>query len=179
MGGGTWVYLGTFPFAKGSSPVVELLNVSEEDGKVVTADAIKIGGGQGNIQRGSGDTASTSGYPRFTEGARYWLQWAGIPSSVYSITGGENDYEDDYKSRGIWVNYLAGGSKSLPGHNGLGIPVDLSFALHTDAGTTDDDVTTVGTLPIVSTAGGTLGNGKSRKTVLTYANTVTDRKSVV
>ena len=175
MGGGTWVYLGTFPFAKGSSPVVELLNVSEEDGKVVTADAIKIGGGQGNIQRGSGDTASTSGYPRFTEGARYWLQWAGIPSSVYSITGGENDYEDDYKSRGMWVNYLAGGSKSLPGHNGLGIPVDLSFALHTDAGTTDDDVTTVGTLPIVSTAGGTLGNGKSRKTALTYANTVTNQ----
>ncbi|MDE5693896.1 MAG: xanthan lyase, partial [Duncaniella sp.] len=175
MGGGTWVYLGTFPFAQGSSPVVELLNVSEEDGKVVTADAIKIGGGQGNIKRGSGDTASTSGYPRFTEGARYWLQWAGIPSSVYSITEGENDYEDDYKSRGMWVNYLAGGSKSLPGQNGLGIPVDLSFALHTDAGTTSDDVTTVGTMPIVSTAGGTLGNGKSRKTALTYANTVTNQ----
>lgn len=175
MGGGTWVYLGTFPFAKGSSPVVELLNVSEEDGKIVTADAIKIGGGLGNIKRGTGDTADTSGYPRFTEGARYWLQWAGIPSSVYSITNGEEDYEDDYKSRGMWVNYLAGGSKSLPGQNGLGIPVDLSFALHTDAGTTSDDVTTVGTLPIVSTAGGKLGNGQSRQTSLTYANMVTNQ----
>ncbi|MFU7517792.1 hypothetical protein AB4668_18555, partial [Clostridium sp. HCS.1] len=29
MGGGTWVYLGTFPFEKGKAPVVELLNVSE------------------------------------------------------------------------------------------------------------------------------------------------------
>ena len=175
MGGGTWVYLGTFPFEKGKAPVVELLNVSEEDGKVVTADAIKIGGGMGNVKRGPQSTAETSGYPRFTEGARYWLQWAGIPSSVYSVADTSGDYEDDYKSRGMWVNYLAGGSKSIPGQKGLGIPVDLSFALHTDAGTTGDDVTSVGTLPIVSTSGGTLGNGKSRKTSVTYANKVTDQ----
>lgn len=175
MGGGTWVYLGSFPFAEGPASVVELLNVSEEDGKIVTADAIKIGGGKGNVKRGTGDTADTSGYPRFTEGARYWLQWAGIPSSVYSITDGESDYEDDYKSRGLWVNHLAGGSKALPGAKGLGIPIDLSFALHTDAGTTSDDATTIGTLPIVSTAGGNLGNGQSRKTAITYANTITNQ----
>lgn len=175
MGGGTWIYLGTFPFAKGTSPVVELLNVSDEEGKIVTADAIKIGGGLGNIRRGTGDTAATSGYPRFTEGARYWLQWAGIPSSIYSDTNGEDDYDDDYKSRGKWVNYLAGGSKSLPAQDGLGIPVDLSFALHTDAGTTTDDTSIVGTLPIVSTAGGKLGNGQNRKTALTYANMVTNQ----
>ncbi len=174
MGGGTWVYLGTFPFAQGKTTVVELNNISNENNKVVTADAIKIGGGMGNVRRGSGMSADISGYPRFTEGARYWLQWAGMPESVYSITGGESDYEDDYKSRGMWVNYLAGGSKSLPGQKGLGIPVDLSFALHTDAGTTCDDVTTVGTLPIVSTAG-SLGNGKSKKTSMTYANMVTDQ----
>ena len=174
MGGGTWVYLGSFPFPKGKAPVVELLNVSEEKDKTVTADAIKIGGGMGNVSRGYGTSAGTSGYPRFTEGARYWMQWAGIPEEVYSVTGGENDYEDDYKSRGMWVNYLAGGSRSLPGHKGLGIPVDLSFALHTDAGTTSDDVTTVGTLPIVSTSG-LLGNGKSKKTSMTYANMVTDQ----
>lgn len=175
MGGGTWVYLGTFPFEKGSNPVLTLTNVSNESGKVITADAVKIGGGTGNVKRGYGDTAATSDYPRFMEGARYWLQWAGIPSDVYSITDGTNDYEDDYKSRGQWVNYMAGGSKSLPGQKGLGIPVDLSFALHTDAGTTDDGVTTVGTLPIVSTAGGTLGDGRSRKTSVTYANTVTNQ----
>ena len=175
MGGGTWVYLGTFPFEKGSSPVVTLTNVSDDDGKVITADAVKIGGGTGNVKRGYSETAATSGYPRFMEGARYWLQWAGMPSSVYSITDGSNDYEDDYKSRGLWVNYLAGGSKSLPGQKGLGIPVDLSFALHTDAGTTGDDVTTIGTLPIISTAGGTLGDGRSRKTSETYANIVTSQ----
>ena len=25
-----------------------------------------------------------SGYPRYTEGSRYWLQWAGAPDSVYN-----------------------------------------------------------------------------------------------
>lgn len=171
MGGGTWIYLGTYPIQKGLSTIVELINVSADDDRIVTADAIKIGGGVGNISRGD----ATSGYPRFTEGARYWLQWAGIPDSVYSFTAGINDYEDDYKSRGLWVNYLAGGSKSIPGKNGLGIPIDLSFALHTDAGTAEDGVTTVGTLPIVSTAGGILGNGKSRKTSATYASMVTNQ----
>lgn len=154
IGGGTWVYLGTFPFAAGKSdiPVVELSNVSTESGKVVTADAIKIGGGMGNVSRSAaGGEPVVSTYPRFTEGARYWMQWAGVPSSVYSITNGENDYEDDYKSRALWANYLAGGSSQLPGEKGLGIPVDLSFAFHTDAGTTSDPGETVGTMPIVYT----------------------------
>lgn len=176
MSGGTWVYLGTFPFDKGSSPVVELLNVTDgHDGTVVTADAIKIGGGMGSVIRGSGDTATTSDYPRFTEGARYWLQYAGMPQSVYTTTSGGNDYEDDFKARGLWVNYLAGGSEAYPGQAGLGVPIDLSFALHTDAGTTSDASTTIGTLPIVSTAGSRLGDGRSRQTSATYATMVTDQ----
>lgn len=171
MGGGTWVYLGTFPFAKGQQKVVELSNISSDDDKVVTADAVKIGGGMGNVARGG----ELSGYPRWGEAARYWMQWDGIPASVYSVTGGTDDYEDDYKGRGMWVNYLAGGSKNLPGVKGLGIPVDLSFAFHTDAGTTGDPYTTVGTLPIVATSGEPLGNGRSRQTVKRYAEIVTDQ----
>ena len=69
-----------------------------------------------------------SGYPRFCEAARYWMQWAGIPDSVYSDSHGKNDYTDDYKSRGIWVNYLAGGSAANPTEKGLNIPVDMAFA---------------------------------------------------
>lgn len=171
MGGGTWVYLGTFPFAKGETPAVELLNVSDDEDNVVTADAVRIGGGMGNVARGG----ETSGYPRWCEGARYWMQWAGVPSSVYSVTDGKDDYEDDYKGRGMWVNYMAGGSKSLPGEPGLGIPVDLSFAFHTDAGTTSDQYTTVGTLPIVATSGAPLGNGKSRTTSRRLAEIITDQ----
>lgn len=178
IGGGTWIYLGTFPFAAGKSsvPTVELLNVSATDNAVVTADAVKIGGGMGNVMRSTpGEEATSSGYPRFTEGARYWMQWAGIPSSVYSITSGANDYEDDYKGRGLWVNYLAGGSSQIPAEKGLGIPIDLSFAFHTDAGTTSDPSSTIGTLPIISTGGGTLGNGQSRATSKRYAEMVTDQ----
>ncbi|MCK7533310.1 MAG: hypothetical protein MZV63_20905 [Marinilabiliales bacterium] len=48
-----------------------------------------------------------SGKPRFLEGARYWLQYAGMPDTlVYSPNRGKNDYNDDYMSRAEWVNYL-------------------------------------------------------------------------
>lgn len=165
MGGGTWVYLGHFYFLKGSQAIVELQNVSAKKNRVITADAVKIGGGYGNIARSIPDAPADSeksepeyfrklksdpvisGYPRFTEGARYWLQWAGMPDSVYSPTGGANDYNDDYRCRGEWVNYLAGGSYVLPERKGLNIPVDLSFAFHSDAGTTMND-SIIGTLGI-------------------------------
>ena len=52
MAGGVWVYLGTFPLAKGmNKAVVELSNLSDEKDAVITADAIKVGGGKGNIVR--------------------------------------------------------------------------------------------------------------------------------
>lgn len=223
MGGSTWVYLGTFPLLKGYSdrePIVTLTNeTSGKEGTIVTADAVKIGGGMGNIARSSkrsdllfdpstpensideGDdeeeeedtelavteniqnatttseendqskiteqkkeeiqaptTTSvktapvfkTSGLPRFLEGARYWMHWAGIPEEIYSPFNGTDDYKDDYTARGHWVNYLAGGSRVLPGRGGLNIPIDLSLALHTDAGKRNDD-SIVGTLGIYFT----------------------------
>ncbi len=260
MGGGTWIYLGTFPLTKGYSdtePIVTLTNLSKKgEGMVITADAVKIGGGMGNIARSdrrsdiyydpstpevSSDTASTptdtsdaasktvsgtnslsgqnraepegeeesdtdpteeeedevdetdevndeteeseetpdarpadtsvpaepmipsapktvptfrtSGMPRFLEGARYWLQWAGFPEPVYAPYHGSDDYKDDYTSRGNWVNYLAGGSRVLPNREGLNIPVDMAFALHSDAGKRADD-SFVGTLGIYFTQNG-------------------------
>lgn len=226
MGGSTWIYLGTFPLEKGYSdtePVVTLSNVtSGAEGTMVTADAVKIGGGMGNIARSprrsdvyydpstpdnsdgetdeetesdeeddegaedlpddeEGDTSPdpeqnakqdndtgkvsatvkaphapsfrTSGYPRFVEGARYWLHWAGFPEDVYSPYHGSNDYKDDYTGRALWVNYLAGGSRVLPKEPGLNIPIDLAVALHSDAGKRADD-STVGTLGIYYTDGG-------------------------
>lgn len=172
MGGGTWIYLGHYPLKAGKHhrPIVEMDNVSGTRGAVVTADAVKIGGGMGNVARhvtgGDPDIDyeyHTSGYPRFTEGARYWLQWAGVPDSVYSPTGGESDYNDDYRCRGAWVNWLAGGSCRLPDEDGLGIPVDMSFAFHTDAGTTMGD-TIIGTLGIYCTEKGKkFADGRPRR----------------
>lgn len=92
----------------------------------------------------------TSGYPRFTEGARYWLQWAGMPDSIYSRSNGANDYTDDFQSRGFWVNYISGGSASSPQKDGLKVPIDLALAFHTDAGTTNCD-SIIGTLGICTT----------------------------
>ena len=160
MGGGTWIYLGTFGFDAGKSNAckVTLSNRSAKAGQMVTADAVKIGGGMGNIARGE-----VSGYPRFCEAARYWMQWAGIPDSVYSESHGKNDYTDDYKSRGIWVNYLAGGSSVNPSEKGLNIPVDMAFAFHSDAGTTLND-SIIGTLGIYYTnaTNEVFSNGASR-----------------
>jgi hypothetical protein len=177
MNGGTWLYLGHFSFEKGKNNLhkVVLSNLSSEEGKIITADAVKFGGGMGNIARKptepevinntkssaiKPDTskptksfsiyeAETSAYPRFTEAARYWLQWAGVPDSVYSKSIGLNDYTDDFQSRGFWVNYLAGGSSVAPNLKGQGVPIDLALGFHTDAGVTKND-SIIGTLGICS-----------------------------
>ncbi len=180
MGGGTWIYLGTYRFRKGNkADKVVLTNYSSaKAGSIVTADAVKFGGGMGNIGRYTDmskaedgqfdpiteDDAVVSGYPRFCEGARYWMQWAGVPDSIYDLTLGKNDYVDDYKNRGLWVNWLAGGSEVNPDEGGLGIPIDFSLAFHSDAGTTLTDQT-VGTLAIYDDQhyGGTYANGASTK----------------
>jgi len=192
MGGGTWIFLGSFNFDSGKSDAVKVVlsNMSQTAGKIVTADAVKIGGGQGNIARKVNDDLlvtenkkssdstvlsikqqlsvihydyETSGYPRYTEAARYWLQWAGFPDSVYTQSKGINDYTDDYKCRGKWVNYLSGGSSVSPEEAGLNIPVDMAFAFHTDAGTTQND-SIIGTLGIFYTDAdtGVFKNGSSK-----------------
>ncbi len=160
MGGGTWIYLGHFDLEAGEDRlVVELSNRSGVVGRVVSADAVKIGGGYGNSVRttlpelrreGLNYTEQTSAVPRFCEGARYWLQWAGFPQEVYSPQQGHDDYKDDYMCRAHWVNALAGGSERLADSVGLGIPLDLALALHSDAGLRGTDET-IGTLGIFYT----------------------------
>ena len=148
MGGSTWVYLGTFRFDKGCSQFnrVVLTNQSSHHG-VVTADAVRFGGGMGNIER----CGQTSGLPRAFEGARYWAQWAGMPYSVYSSKYGQNDYGDDINVRSYTANYLAGGSCYLPQKEGLNVPIELSLAVHSDAGIDPKGTDVYGTLTICTT----------------------------
>lgn len=182
MGGGMWVYLGTFEFEKGTDGCVVLDNVVSPVNKgrktVVSADAVKIGGGYGNIARSVyGDTLSMpeiSGMPRFTEAARYWLQWSGADSTVFSPNEGKDDYCDDFMCRGDWSASLSGGSALNPDSEGKNIPVDLTFALHSDAGTTPND-STVGTLAIYTLKSENrrkLPTGEDRKTSREFANLV-------
>ena len=91
-----------------------------------------------------------SGYPRFCEGARYWLQWAGFDPKVYTPKENADDYKDDYMSRAHWVNALMGGSERMPDSTGLRIPVDMALAFHSDAGVRLNDET-IGTLGIFYT----------------------------
>ncbi|MBQ9231714.1 MAG: xanthan lyase [Prevotella sp.] len=148
MGGGTWVYLGTFEFDKGYSEFnrVTLTNQSDRNG-VVTTDAIRFGGGMGNIQRGG----TTSGLPRAIEGARYYAQWAGMPYTVYSGKEGQDDYADDINVRSNMTNYLAGGSPFVPNTEGLKVPIELSLAVHSDAGYAKDGMGLIGTLSVITT----------------------------
>ncbi len=159
MGGGTWIYLGTFVFNEINKPhYVRLSNLTGKNGEVVTADGVKFGGGMGNIARepyGPIDglspdvefTPEISNYPRFTEASRYWLQWAGFSDTIYSPNQNRNDYNDDFMSRGRWVNIMSGGSEKNKNENGYGIPLDMALSFHTDAGTTLND-SIIGTLGI-------------------------------
>ncbi|MBO7051089.1 MAG: xanthan lyase [Prevotella sp.] len=148
MGSGTWVYLGTFDFDAGSSTanrvVLSAHSLSKGD---VTADAVRFGGGMGNISRGG----SVSGMPRCLEGARYYAQWAGAPYSVYAGYKGENDYKDDINVRSLMTNWLCGGSAYLPNREGKRVPIDLSLAVHSDAGYNKDMQSIYGSLAICST----------------------------
>lgn len=130
-GGGTWIYLGTFEFGEGDQGYVSLDNRGE-DGCAVTADAVKIGGGMGKMERGG----RTSGMPSWMEGAHYWMHWAGADSTI--TRGWDTDYTNDFASRGIWTAMMK---------EQKDIPFDLSLAFHTDAGVTPND-STIGTLAI-------------------------------
>ncbi|MBP5380185.1 MAG: hypothetical protein J6Y39_00425 [Bacteroidaceae bacterium] len=159
MGGGTWVYLGTFDFGKGCSNdnCVTLSNVSNYRG-VITADAVRFGGGMGNIARGDSVNASVrSGMPRFLEGSRYTAQWGGMPYSVYGTKDGTNDYGEDINSRSLMTNLLARGSDYLPGDSGLSVPIELSLAVHSDAGLRTD-TSYIGTLGIYTSGSHTQGD---------------------
>lgn len=194
MGGQTWVYLGTFLFREGQSEenCVELLAEDSPSGTIVSADAVRFGGGRGNVER-SNPTVSytypqrmvqrcdtvptdslrraallaegvspdsippffltlrdtlvtdtlahylygegrTSGLPRHLEGARYYAHWAGLPDTLVTREHGLGDYNDDLRSRSYLLNLLAGGSPYVPDTVGRSVPIELQFALHTDAG---------------------------------------------
>lgn len=177
IGYGTWVYLGTFDFdavkagdASDDNCVV-LTNSSRHKG-YVGIDAVRFGGGMGNIER----YGEISGMPRCLEGARYWAQWAGAPYTVYSDKGGMNDYGDDINVRSLMTNWLAGGSCYVPTSEGLGVPLELSLAIHSDAGYQPDGKSVHGSLAIATTNfnDGLLSSGLSRKVSFELASRLLD-----
>lgn len=143
IGGNMWVRLGKHRF-DGGGCTVKIYGKGQ-----VSADAVRIGGGKGSVMRGG----QLSGMPRWMECARYYLQTDGFAPEIYNISEGTNDYTDDINSRGEWVNALV---------KSRGVNVDLSLAIHTDAGIVQGD-STVGTLTIATTGNKNLLNGLSRR----------------
>ncbi len=90
--GYTWRYLGTYYFRAGQLAQVVLSNASSVAGTAVIADAIRLGGGVGDINRGAGPSLK----PRWEEAARYWTMLLGAPASVYDSREGE-----------VWCDVLA------------------------------------------------------------------------
>lgn len=138
--GAMWTYIGSFQFLAGNEYRLTLDNSTPaghrfEKGNIVSADAVRIGGGMGKFLRGKEgadrDMLRTSGLSSFVEGAYYSMLWGGCDPEMFKWEG---DYTKDYAGRGVWTK-------------SRGIPVDLSLAFHTDAGTTEDD-SIIGTLAI-------------------------------
>ena len=115
--GGGWIMLDKIPLQ-------DTVTLTVTSAGNFTTDAIRIGAGMGNTER----IGKISGMPKWIEGARYNIQYNGLPPSVYKLDE-ENekvsDYMDDFKSRGFWVNHLK---------HQWDIPIDLSLAVHTNAG---------------------------------------------
>lgn len=153
--GSGWIYLGTHVFDSGSKVTVS----GKGD---ITTDAVRIGGGIGNVERGG----KVSGLPRWAEGARYSMQWNGVPSSLYASATEEkkmaNDYVDDFKSRGDWAAWM---------QQEKGVPIDAVVALHTNAGVND---TIFGTLLINTSESykGKYPDGKSKMAARDMADLV-------
>ena len=148
-GGGMWMPLGVLPFRQGREWSVTI----KGDG-TLSADAVRIGGGMGTVERGG----ETSGMPAWAEAARYYLQTDGFDyDKVLSVSNGAHEYTDDINARGEWVNALVNEKK---------IAIDLAFALHTDAFVTHCD-STIGTLALFTTSKNgqtTYPDGRSRAT---------------
>lgn len=82
--GATWVLLGNFYFEAGTAGKVVVLN-DAPDGSVVTCDAVRFGGGMGDVAR---RTNGVSGKARWQEEACNYLQYTGMMAST--LMSGDN-----------------------------------------------------------------------------------------
>ena len=133
MGADTWVYLGTYTFnpALPRDGLIQLSTATRHRGRLAVG-SIRIGGGIG-----------PSSLPRYLEAARYWAELSGLPDSLYNTTACTDDYKDDLRTRGNFLNYLK---------EQRDVPFSLALALHSDAGIRTDSLP-YGSLAICTTHG--------------------------
>ncbi|MFI3295170.1 MAG: hypothetical protein R3Y19_04045, partial [Rikenellaceae bacterium] len=151
---GGWVYLGKIDCDS-------IISITLEADSQITTDAIKIGGGMGNVVR----AGKLSQMARWYEAARYFMQYSGVDPKIYHQkhnNGKISDYMDDYKSRGDWVTYIMQEQR---------IPIDAAVAMHSNAGIVDS---IYGTLTIHYTNKGrdTYTDQKSKYSGRDYADII-------
>ena len=162
MGFGIWCYLGTWHFQAGYPKNNRVFSDDNRDLEV------RLGGGMGSISRGG----MRSGKGRAWEGSRYWAEYNRLPSPIWMTKDGANDYAEDINTRSLAVNHVARGSVFLPKdsidccrvdsltgdtvetwreeRDGLHVPLELSLAVHSDAGQTEGGY--IGSLAVYTTA---------------------------
>ena len=157
IGGDTWLYLDPL-YIKDS---IEVRFYNEADKKQWDITRVHVGGGCSVLN---------DNLPAFVDAAVYYLRQFGAPDSIIynQKPDKDNDYYDDLYSRAKWTNYLSGGSQVNPDYPGVGIPLDLSLAVHTDAGVgTPDSI--IGTL-LVCTSDSLAPTGYNQLTNNDFAN---------
>lgn len=97
--GWTWQYVETLWLEAGNSLTVSLAADGAVDDGWVSADAVRIGGGVGNISR----YGTTTGRPRWEEGAILQTQYIGAPTTVYDPYGSGDG--SDPASRSRWADW--------------------------------------------------------------------------
>jgi hypothetical protein len=100
--GSTWQYVETLWLTAGSSLTVELIGDSTQS-KLLSADAVRIGGGTTEVSR----HGVTPGRPRWESGAIQYIQYNGAPTSVYDPSGDgtSSDGGSDPGSRSRWAEW--------------------------------------------------------------------------
>lgn len=105
--GNGWIWLGDYYLEAGGDNYVEITNESAVAG-VIVADAIRWGGGYGDIVRPGPGTLS--GYPRDEECQRYWAHGelgnnaVGFDSDIWD--GGGTDGGDNVRCGGKWAREM-------------------------------------------------------------------------
>ncbi len=96
--GSTWQYVETLWLYAGTESLeIELIGDSSQSGRYLSADAVRVGGGMGDITRHGG----TTGRPRWEEGGILNTQYQGAPTSVYDpYSDGDGS---DPSSRSRWA----------------------------------------------------------------------------
>ncbi|MHC4233896.1 MAG: golvesin C-terminal-like domain-containing protein [Planctomycetota bacterium] len=106
--GNGWIWLGEYYFEAGGENYVEITNESPDSG-VVIADAIRWGGGMGDLVRPGPGTVS--GYPRDEECHRYWAH-SELGNNAVGFSAGSiwdhstSDQNDNIRTAAHWAREM-------------------------------------------------------------------------